>query len=135
MRRAELPEASLMRRDLLTTNPREGDYILSPDRPHLEQLRSTGDRGGHTSVGDRDKKTALAKPSRWPKPDRADGWKPPAPDSFWQITRFRAQDWRYSGAGTPHALCNPTQFKNNTDALTVHAPSCRSHRPPGCAAG
>ena len=51
-----------MRRDLLSTNPREGDYILSPTGFTWNVLRSTGAGGGTSmSTGDRDKKTALAK--------------------------------------------------------------------------
>ena len=82
-----------MRRDLLTANPRAGDYILSPTGFTWNVLLSTGERGGKSiSTGDRDKKTALAKLRSLTKADRADGWETAGTRLFWQITRFRTQD-------------------------------------------
>jgi hypothetical protein len=81
-----------MRRDLLTTNPREGDYILSPTGFTWNVLRSNGDRSGKSiSVGDRDKKTALAKLRSLAETDQADGWETSGTGLFWQITQFRKQ--------------------------------------------
>jgi hypothetical protein len=79
-----------MRRDLLTTNPREGDYILSPTGLTWNVLRSTGGRGGTSiSTGDREKKTALARLRVLTETDRADGWETSGTGLFWQIARFR----------------------------------------------
>ena len=82
-----------MRRDLLTSNPREGDYILSPTGLTWNVLRSTGARGGRSiSTGDRDKKTALAKLRSLTEAENADGWETAGTGLFWQITRFRGQN-------------------------------------------
>ena len=79
-----------MHRDILTTEPREGDYILSPTGLTWNILRSNGDHSRKSiSVGDRDRKTALAKLRSFAESDRADGWETAGTGLFWQITRFR----------------------------------------------
>ena len=79
-----------MRRDTLTTDPREGDYILRPTGLTWNVLRSSGDRSGRSvSVGDRDRKTALARLRVLAEADSADGWETTGTGLFWQITRFR----------------------------------------------
>ncbi len=79
-----------MRRDMLTTEPREGDYILSPTGLTWNVLRSIGGRSGASiSVGDRDRKTALARLRLLAEADSADGWETAGTGLFWQITRFR----------------------------------------------
>ena len=79
-----------MRRDTLTTDPREGDYILSPTGVSWNVLRSNGDHSGMSiSVGDRDKKTALARLLSLAETNQADGWETAGTGLFWQISRFR----------------------------------------------
>jgi hypothetical protein len=79
-----------MPRDILTTDPREGDYILSPTGFTWNILRSNGGRTGTSiSVGDRDKKTAVARLRSLAEADHADGWETGGTGLFWQITRFR----------------------------------------------
>ncbi len=79
-----------MPRDTLTTDPREGDYILSPTGLTWNILRSNGGRSGKCiSVGDREKKTAVARLRSLAEADQADGWETAGTGLFWQITRFR----------------------------------------------
>jgi ApbE superfamily uncharacterized protein (UPF0280 family) len=79
-----------MRRDTLTTDPREGDYILSPTGLTWNVLRSSGGHSGQSiSVGDPDRKTALARLRSLAETDSADGWETAGTGLFWQITRFR----------------------------------------------
>ena len=79
-----------MRRDTLTTEPREGDYILSPTGLTWNVLRSSGDHSASSiSVGDRDRKTALARLRSLAEADSADGWETAGTGLFWQITRYR----------------------------------------------
>ena len=79
-----------MPRDTLTTDPREGDYILSPTGLTWSILRSNGDHSGKSiSVGDREKKTAVARLRSLAEADQADGWETAGTGLFWRITRFR----------------------------------------------
>jgi hypothetical protein len=79
-----------MRRDVLTTDPCEGDYILSPTGFSWNVLRSNGDHSGKSiCVGDREKKTALARLRSLAEVDRADGWETGGTGLFWQIVRCR----------------------------------------------
>ncbi len=79
-----------MPRDILTTEPREGDYILSPTGLTWNILRSNGDQSRkRISVGDRDKKAALAKLRSFAESDQADGWETAGTGLFWQIARHR----------------------------------------------
>ena len=79
-----------MPRDTLTTDPREGDYILSPTGLTWNILRRTGDHSGKSiSVGDRKKKTAVARLRSLAEADQADGWETAGTGLFWQITGFR----------------------------------------------
>ena len=79
-----------MPRDILTTEPRAGDYILSPTGLTWNILRSNGDQSRKSiSVGDRDKKAAIVKLRSLTEADQADGWETAGTGLFWQISRFR----------------------------------------------
>ena len=79
-----------MHRDTLTTNPREGDYVLSPTGFTWNILRRGSDHNGFSvTTGDRDKKDALAKLRALAEADRADGWETAAIGLFWHVARFR----------------------------------------------
>jgi len=79
-----------MPRVTTTTDPREGDYVLSPTGFTWNILRRNGNHSGASiSVGDRDKKAALTKLRSLAETDRADGWETAGTGVFWQIARFR----------------------------------------------
>ena len=78
------------RRDIVTIDPREGDYILSSTGTSWNVLRSNGDHSGtRISAGDHDKPAAIAKIRSLTEDDRADGWETGGTGLFWQITQFR----------------------------------------------
>lgn len=80
----------MMRRDVLTTNPASGDYILRTTGFSWAVLRSTGRNSGmEISVGDRERKTALARVQTLAKTDLVDAWETAGTGVFWQISRFR----------------------------------------------
>lgn len=80
-----------MHRDRLTTNPPQGDYILSPTGLTWNVLRRNAHGGGEgISVGDRDKQTALARLLSLAAAERVDGWETAGTGIFWRVTRFRS---------------------------------------------
>ena len=79
-----------MPRVTTTTDPREGDYVLSPTGLTWNILRRIGADGGQSiSTGNRDRKTALAKLRSLAETDHTNGWETAAVGLFWQIARFR----------------------------------------------
>ena len=80
-----------MHRDTLTTNPLQGDYILSPTGLTWNVLRRNGHGGGESiSAGDRDRQTALARLLSLAGTEQVDGWETVGTGIFWQVTRCRA---------------------------------------------
>jgi hypothetical protein len=79
-----------MPRVTTTTDPREGDYVLSPTGLTWNILRRGRDRNGASvSTGDRDRKVALTKVRSLAQGDRSDAWETSGTGVFWQIARFR----------------------------------------------
>jgi len=80
----------MMSRTDHTSQPVDGDYILSFTGSTWNVLRSTG-RDSATSVttGDKTRKAALARIRSLSETDQADGWEVDGPNLFRQITRFR----------------------------------------------
>lgn len=82
--------SSVFRRDVFTTRPRQGDYVLSPTGLTWG-VRRTNENGGSisVSVGEPDRKVALAAMFSLANSDKADAWEPVGPESFRLLRRYR----------------------------------------------
>ena len=79
-----------MRRDVFTTSPPQGDYILNPTGYTWHVRRATGTGSVLSiSVADRDRKTALATLLSLAEADQADAWENDGASSFRLLKRFR----------------------------------------------
>ena len=80
----------MMRRDVFTTSPPQGDYILNPTGFTWHVRRATGTGSVLSiSVGDRNRKTALASLLSLAEADQADAWENDGASSFRLLKRFR----------------------------------------------
>jgi len=81
----------MMRRDVFTTSPPQGDYILNPAGFTWHVRRATG-LGSvlSISVADRNRKTGLATLLSLAEADQADAWENEGAGSFRLIKRFRS---------------------------------------------
>jgi hypothetical protein len=81
----------MMRRDVFTTSPPQGDYILNPAGVTWHVRRATG-LGSvlSISVADRNRKTALATLLSLAEADQADAWENEGAGSFRLVKRFRS---------------------------------------------
>jgi hypothetical protein len=80
----------MMQRDVYTSKPVAGDYILSFTGVTWNVLRHTGNGAAMSvSTGDRDRKMALARIRTLSETDGADGWEADGQDLFRQVVRFR----------------------------------------------
>jgi hypothetical protein len=80
----------MWRRETLTTNPPDGDYILSPTGYSWNVRRSIG--GGSVqsiTAGERNKAVAVASLISLAEADRTDAWETVGTGVFWLIKRFR----------------------------------------------
>jgi hypothetical protein len=81
----------MMRRDVFTTSPPEGDYILIPAGFTWHVRRATGTGSVlNVSVADRNRKTGLATLLSVAESDQADAWENEGAGSFRLVKRFRS---------------------------------------------
>jgi hypothetical protein len=80
----------MFRRQILTANPPEGDFVLSPTGYSWNVRRSLGD-GSVQSIaeGERKKADALASLISLAEADKTDAWETVGTGVFWQVRRFR----------------------------------------------
>jgi hypothetical protein len=80
----------MVRREILTVNPPNGDYILSPTGYSWSVRRSIGD-GSVQSVaaGERKRAVALASLISLAEADKTDAWETVGTGVFWLLRRFR----------------------------------------------
>ena len=80
----------MFRREILTTHPPDGDFILSPTGYSWNVRRSLGD-GSVQSIadGERKKAAALASLMSLAEADKTDAWETVGTGVFWLIRRFR----------------------------------------------
>lgn len=82
---------SLFHREIFTTRPQRGDYVLSPTGLTWDVRRTNEDGGSMSvSVGEPDRKVALAAIVSLARSDKADAWEPVGPESFRLLRRHRA---------------------------------------------
>jgi hypothetical protein len=80
----------VIRREVITSTPLAGDYILNFSGLTWNILRSNGDRGGASiSTGDRERRTALAKLKSLAETEHTNGWESAGGGLFRQIARSR----------------------------------------------
>jgi hypothetical protein len=80
----------MMRRDVFTTSPPQGDYILNPTGFTWHVRRATGTGSVLSiSVADRNRKDALATLLSLAEADQADAWENDGASSFRLLKRFR----------------------------------------------
>ena len=80
----------MFRRETLTANPPNGDFILSPTGYTWNVRRSLGD-GSAASViaGERNKAIARAGLMSLAETDKTDAWETAGTGVFWLLRRFR----------------------------------------------
>ena len=79
-----------IRREVFTTQPPGGDYILSPTGYSWNVYRSNG--GGivqSIAAGERDRSLALASLITLARAEKTDAWETVGTGSFWLLERFR----------------------------------------------
>jgi hypothetical protein len=80
-----------MRREVFTSSPPQGDYILNPTGFTWHVRRATGTGSVLSlSVTDRTRKDALATMLSLAEADRADAWENDGGGSFRLVKRFRS---------------------------------------------
>lgn len=85
--------SSVFRRDVFTTRPQPGDYVLSPTGLTWGVRRTTENGGSMSlSAGEPDRKVALAALFSLADGDKVDAWEPVGPESFRLLRRSRASD-------------------------------------------
>lgn len=80
----------MWRRETLTANPPDGDYILSPTGYSWNVRRSIG--GGSVqsiTAGERNKAVALASLISRAEADKTDAWETVGTGVFWLLRKFR----------------------------------------------
>jgi len=80
----------MFKRQTLTANPLEGDFVLSPTGYSWNVRRSLGD-GSVQSIaeGERKKAAALASLISLAETDKTDAWETVGTGVFWLVRRFR----------------------------------------------
>ena len=80
----------MWRRETLTINPPDGDYILSPTGYSWNVRRSIGDGSVQSiTAGERKKALALARLLSLAEADKTDAWETVGAGVFWLLRRFR----------------------------------------------
>ena len=80
----------MWRRETLTINPPDGDYILSPTGYSWNVRRSIGDGSVQSiTAGERKKALALASLLSLAEADKTDAWETVGTGVFWLLQRFR----------------------------------------------
>ena len=80
----------MLRRETLTINPPDGDYILSPTGYSWNVRRSIGDGSAQSiAAGERKKALALASLISLAEADKTDAWETVGTSVFWLLRRFR----------------------------------------------
>ena len=81
---------TMFRRETLTANPPDGDYILSPTGYSWNVRRSIGDGSVQSiTAGERKKAVALASLLSLAEADKSDAWETVGTGEFWLLRRFR----------------------------------------------
>jgi hypothetical protein len=80
----------MWRRETLTANPPDGDYILSPTGYSWNVRRSIGDGSVQSiAAGERKKAVALTSLISLAEADKTDAWETVGTGVFWLLQRFR----------------------------------------------
>ena len=80
----------MLRRETLTANPPNGDYILSPTGYSWNVRRSIGDGSVQSiTAGERKKALALARLISLAEADKTDAWETVGTGVLWLLRRFR----------------------------------------------
>jgi hypothetical protein len=80
----------MFRRETLTANPPNGDFILSPTGYSWNVRRSLGDGSAASIVaGERNKAIARAGLMSLAETDKTDAWETAGTGVFWLLRRFR----------------------------------------------
>jgi hypothetical protein len=80
----------MFRRETLTANPPDGDFILSPTGYSWNVRRSLGDGSALIiAEGERKKAVALASLISLAEADKTDAWETVGTGVFWLLRRFR----------------------------------------------
>ena len=80
----------MFRRETLTDNPPDGDFILSPTGFSWNVRRSLGDGSVQSiAAGERKKAVALASLISRAEADQTDAWETVGTGVFWLVRRFR----------------------------------------------
>jgi hypothetical protein len=80
----------MFRRQTLTANPPDGDFILSPTGYSWNVRRSLGNGTVQSiAAGERNKAVALASVMSLAEADKTDAWETVGTGVFWLIRRFR----------------------------------------------
>ena len=80
----------MFRRQTLTDNPPDGDFILSPTGYSWNVRRSLGNGSAQSiAAGERKKAVALASIMSLAEADRTDAWETVGTGVFWLLRRFR----------------------------------------------
>jgi hypothetical protein len=80
----------MVRRETLTANPPNGDFILSPTGYSWNVRRSLGDGSAASIVaGERNKAIARAGLMSLAETDKTDAWETAGTGVFWLLRRFR----------------------------------------------
>jgi hypothetical protein len=80
----------MFRRETLTANPPDGDYILSPTGYSWNVRRSIGNGSVQSiTAGERKKPLALASLLSLAEADKTDAWETVGTGEFWLLRRFR----------------------------------------------
>jgi len=86
-----LERSDPLRRDTLTGEPPQGDYILRPTGFSWSLLRSRGGGSADSiSAGEGNKRTAVARLASLAKTDETDGWETAGTGVFWRLVRYRS---------------------------------------------
>jgi hypothetical protein len=80
----------MFRREILTANPPDGDFILSPTGYSWNLRRSLGNGSAQSiATGERTKAVALARLISLADADKTDAWETVGNGVFWLLRRFR----------------------------------------------
>ena len=80
----------MFRRAILTTNPPDGDFILSPTGYSWNVRRSLGNGSVQSiTAGERKKDIALASVISLADADKTDAWETVGTGVFWLLQKFR----------------------------------------------
>ncbi len=81
----------MFQRAILTANPLDGDFILSPTGYSWNVRRSLGNGSVQSiAAGERNKSVATARLISLAESDKTDAWETVGTGVFWLLRRFRA---------------------------------------------